>query len=222
MLDFYLEQKLTSSDSSEEKVQVLKEILPVLLEIRDLTLRSLYVRRVSDRAGIKEEIVWSELKRFMGNPSEKAVERDLKQKLALSGVTKRYHNDVVFLNLLIHYPHTVPRLMDCEWRLLFSDPVIVEIVDTFFKKYCQEGHFIPDDLVESLDSEAARTQFREALLQPPIYSDDEVELRVVMFEEKVHEIKRKASVQSAGKRGDIEGLNELLKTKIARSARGLR
>ena len=221
MLDFYLEQKLTPTDSDEEKVRVLKEILPVLSEIRDFTLRSLYVRRVSERAGIKEEIVWFELKRFVGNPPGKTVERNLKQGLASSGVAKRYHNDVVFLNLLIHYPHTVPRLMDCEWRILFSDPVIVEVVDTFFEKYHQEGHFPSDDLVESLDSEAARNQFREALLQPPIYSDDEVELCVDMFEERVNEIKRKASVQSAGKRGDFEGLNELLKAKIAKSLRGL-
>ncbi|MDY6973808.1 MAG: toprim domain-containing protein, partial [Thermodesulfobacteriota bacterium] len=222
MFDFYLEQKLTPKNSDEEKVRALKEILPTISEIRDFTLRSLYVRRVSERAGVKEEIVWSELKRSVASPPGKTVERNLKMGLPSSGVAKRYHNDVVFLNLLIHYPHIVPRLAGCEWRILFSDPVIVEVVGAFFEKYHKEGRFSPDELAEDLNSEAARKQFMEALVQPAICSDDEVELCVVTFEERVHEMRRKASVRSAGERGDIEGLNELLKAKIAKSARGLR
>ena len=55
------------------------------------------------------------------------------------------------LNLLIHYPRSVERLMNCEWKILLSDPVVMEIVDAFFEKYSHEGPFSPEDLLDNLE-----------------------------------------------------------------------
>jgi hypothetical protein len=177
------------------------------------------VRRLSERIGIREESVWSEVRGFREMTSAKAFETNLKNRLTSSRAEKRFGSDLHVLNMLVHYPHMVIRLMDCEWKVLLSDPTIVEIVNTFFKKYSLEGPFPPEHLLESLESEDARKEFREALLLTPFYSDQTVELAVAEFEEKIHQIKISASIQTAKERGDIERLNQLLKLKAQRSPR---
>jgi DNA primase len=213
MFEFFLEQKLTERDSDEGKVRVLKELLPVLSEIRDFTLRSLYVRRLSKKIGVREDVVLSELKKFMRHSSGKAVEKGIKERLSDSKAKKRSIGDLQLLNLLAHYPHTVSRLMDCDCKILLSDPQIVEIVDAIFEKYLQEGPFSPEDLLESLKSEASREQLREVLHRPfVIYSDQDAEQAVVEIEEKA---RQKKILASFGKvKGDREAQNQILKLKI--------
>lgn len=222
MFDFFLELKFTEGDSDLEKIHGLKEILPVLFEINNFTLRSLYVKRLSERIGIKEDVVLSELEKWRKNLSGDAFEKGFKERLTSSRVERRSLSDPHLLNLLIHYPRSVERLMNCEWKILLSDPVVMEIVDAFFEKYSHEGPFSPEDLLDNLESEVACRHFREALVEDSYYSDQEVEQALEEFEEKEHQIRRKASVQRACERGDVEGLNQLLKMKISRAAKVLR
>ncbi len=222
MFDFFLKLKFTERDSDLEKIHGLKEILPVLFEINNFTLRSLYVKRLSERIGIKEDVVLTELEKWRKNISGDAFEKGFKERLTSSRVERRSISDPHLLNLLIHYPSSVKRLINCEWKVLLSDPVVMEIVDAFFKKYSQEGPFSPEDLLDDLESEVARRQFREALVEDSHYSDQEVEQALVELEEKEQQIKRKASVQRACERGDVEALNQLLKMKISRAAKVLR
>jgi len=216
MFDFFLEQKLTERDSDEGKVRALKELLPVLSEIRDFTLRSLYVQRLSEKIGIREDVVLSELKTSMKNLSGKAIGKCVKERLSELRAEKSSIGDLQLLNLLVHYPHTVSKLMDCDCKILLSDPQIIEIVDTIFERYLKEGPFSPDDLLESLKSEASRGQLREILHRPSIiFSDEEVEQAVAEFEKKAHQKKIAASLESFRKAsGDAEALNDLLKMKI--------
>jgi hypothetical protein len=72
--------------------------------------------------------------------------------------------------------------------------------------------------MQGLGSDAARKQLREALLEASYYSDHSVEQAVAEFEEKAHQIKISASIQQAKERGDMEGLNQLLKLKAKRPA----
>jgi DNA primase len=135
MFDFYLEQKLTQRDTDVEgKVRVLKEIFPVLSQLDGDTQRSLYVRRLSEKIGIKEEVVWPELKSFISrNSSERSIERNLQVRLTASKAEKKV-SDLQLLNLLVHYPQTATRLKGCGWQGLLSDIAVVEIFEVFFQR----------------------------------------------------------------------------------------
>jgi len=214
-----LDQNLAQLDSDlEGKIDVLKEFIPILSDLQTDAQRSLYIHRLSERIGIKEEIVWSELKAFRKNSSESSVGRDLRQRLAASQAEKRL-SDSQLLNLLIHYPQAALRLMECEWKMLLSDPAVVEIVETFFQKYRQGDQCSAEDLAQGLESETARKQLREAMLEASYYSDQMIEQALTEFEDKVHQATMSASIKRAKKRGDIEELNQLLKLKAQRVLR---
>ncbi len=211
IFDFFLDQKLAKKDPDvEEKVRLLKEILPVLSGLSNNSHRSLYARRLSERIGIKEEVLLSELRSFEKDRSGRAFQTRMKGRLTDSKVEKRF-DDLHLLNLLIHYPDAASRLVGCDWKILLSDSAVIEIVETFFRKYSQEGPFLPQDLLESLKSDVAREQFREALVDDAHYSEQEVDLAVAEIEEKAQEKKITASIKMA--KGDVEALNQLLELK---------
>ncbi|MBW2142830.1 MAG: DNA primase [Deltaproteobacteria bacterium] len=213
MFDFFLEQKLTKGDSDEGKVRALKEILPVLSEIRDFALRSLYVRRLSEKIGIREDTVLAELKRHLKHPSNEVPKRGIKESPENTEKKCASKDDLNLLNLLLQHPDTISSLVKFDYRILLSDPEIVRIVDVIFEKHGDEGSFSPEDLLDSLPSESSRERLREALHKPfIIYSDQDAEQAVTEFEKRVHQKKISASFKKA--RGDRETQNKLLKLKI--------
>ena len=211
--DFYLEQTLVETDSGiEEKARVLKELLPMLSETRDFTQRSLYVQRLSERIGIRENLVLSELEGFMKSYQGKAPGRGMKERLTVTGAEKRL-GDLQLLNLVVHYSHTVPRLMESGCEILLSDPAVVEIVNTVFEVQRREGLWSAEILEERLCSDTAREQLREIIHRPFILLlDQDVEQAVSEIEEKAYRKRISASFEKV--RGDKEAQNRLLKLMV--------
>jgi len=214
MFDFYMKQKLRQMHSGvEEKVRTLKEIVPVLSGLSSDTQRSLYVRRLAETVGVREEILWSELTKFRKNSSDQGFKKRLKQQLFGPRAEKRI-SDFQQLNLLVHYPHTIERLMNCGCGVLLSDAAVIEIFNTIFKKYRQDGKSSIENLSEGLCSEIARIKLREALSEKCFYLDHEVEQAVSEIEEKAHQKKISAYLASFKEaKGNAEALNQLLELK---------
>jgi DNA primase len=218
MFDYFLDQKLPRKEVDiESKVLILKEVLPVLSSLQNEAQRSLYAKRLSERLGIREDVVLSELGRTSKSPSGKAARWDIKERLTASRAEKTL-SDLQVLNLLVHYPYSVSRLMACDCRVLLSNPAVREIVDTMFKKFVEERSSSTEALMDALESEAAREQLREVLHRPFIvYSEEDAEQAVREFEEKASQKKFMASLRNA--KGDVQAQNRLIKSRIERPKR---
>jgi DNA primase len=217
LFDFFLDQKLTGGGNSiEGKVTVLKEILPILAQLQNRAQRSLYAGRLSERIGIKEDVILSELKAVTKGLSEGGLQKDLKDRMAASSAKQRI-GDVQLLNLLVHHPMAVSGLLDTDCTKLLTDTTTSQIVKRIFENYRQEGQFSPERLEESLESEEVRIRLREALVADSIYSDYEVKQAVREIEEKVRQTKMTNLIKAAG--GDPKALNRVLLELKAREAR---
>jgi len=214
MFEFYLDLKMTRLDDGiDGQVSLLKEILPVLIELNDDSQRSLYIRRLSEKTGIAESIVLTELRNRQVYQPGKEREDNIRKRL--SGSKAKRGDDLPLLNILIHAPHTMNRLMNRDCKLLLSDPIVMEIFDSMYEIYNREGDIAPAEMLEKLEGESTRERFREAMLSAPIYPDEVVEQAVNEFEDRVHKIKLSESINKAREQGDIKGLNQLLKLKTA-------
>ena len=208
MFDFFIDQKLTQDDSDiEGKVHALKEILPVLSQLRNAAQRSLYARRLSEQIGIKEEVVLSELKSFKQDLSGDALEKGLKGRLTGPKVEKKI-GDIQLLNLLVHHPKAVTGLMTSDCRALLSDDTASEIVGVIFDTYRKEGRVSLENFEEHLDNDDVRIRLREVMVADSIYSDQEVKQAVEEIREKARQKKLSDSVKAI--KGDPEALNDLL------------
>ncbi len=218
MFDYYLDSRLArKGDGVEHQVELLKEILPVLAELSQVSQQSLYLRRLSERLGIAESAIRIELRNLQNNYSGKAPEDGLRERL--SGTKAKRADDLYLLNVLIHHPQAMSRLMNLDYRVILSDPVVAGIFDAVNDIYRRQGVMAPSDILELLKGEQAREQFREAMLTPPIFTPENVEQALGGFEDKIHGIKMTESKIKAAEQGDLEGLNRILELKREREGR---
>ncbi len=215
MFEYYLDLKLShKGDEVEGQVSILKEILPVLGELNNASQQSLYVRRLSEKLGVTESVVLKELGTWQKHHSWKGDESLLRERLSASKA--KNVDDFHLLNLIIHYPHTMERLMDLDCKVLLSDPVVRGIFDSLYEIHGSEGKMAPADILERLQGDSARGRFREVMLSSPIYPNDMVEQALDEFEAKIHKIKLAESNIEAIQEGDLERSNRILELKRKR------
>jgi DNA primase len=215
MFEYYLDLKLSQTgDEVEGQVSALKEIIPVLGELSNASQQSLYVRRLSEKLGVSESAVLEELDKWQKHHSWQGNMGGLRERLSASKA--KNIDDFHLLNLFIHYPHTVERLMDLDCKVLLSDPVVRGIFDSLIEIHGREGKMTPADILERLPGDPARERFREAMLSSPIYPNDMVEQALDEFEAKIRKIKLAESNIKAIQEGDLERSNRILELKRKR------
>jgi DNA primase len=214
LFDFHLEVNLSGMDGSiEAKSEVIQEVLAVLGILRNVSQQSLYVRRLSEKVGVKEDVLWTELKSLQGKGAGENRDQRLRERLVKPAAEKRFNRDLHFLNLLIHYPEEAQGLKNLPWQVLLSDASVIEIGTAFFALNAPKRSASMEELAGGLSSEKAREQLREGLLQPSFYSDATVDLAIEEFERKIRQIQLSRSIQKARQQGDLESINRLLKKK---------
>ena len=210
LFDFYLDRSLSlHKQDVEGKVRALKEILPVLAGIRNMAQCSLYVRGLSERMGIREDVVLAELAAFRKSQSAGELGKAVRRKNSVSKLESRVC-DSQLLNLMVHHPDTISKLCDSECGHLLSDPGIKEIVRVIIDEHRRTGAFSPSDLENSLNVEV-QTVLREALVSESIFSDEEIDQAVSEMKHRAYEKKLSRSFREAV--GDPVELNRLLKLK---------
>jgi DNA primase len=211
VFDFYLDSKISPEvDSIEQKVAVMKEILPLLAELGSEAQRSLYIRQLSGKTRISTAVIQAELDNFQHFSQDGRQPIKVGEKLKAVKVKSRADFDL--LNLLVHHPQTMKALFAHEYKRLLSDPVSIEIADKLYEAFKRDGKIVDDQLMETLEG-PAQERFREIALNPSIYSSETIAQAVTEFEASINKLKLADSISQAKKNGDIAELNELLKNK---------
>jgi DNA primase len=212
MFDFFIDRKMADRGKEiEHQVKVLEEIFPVLAELKSHVQRALYVKRLSEKLEITEKALTAEYQKWATKRpvgADRSPDREKKEAKKI--------DDVYLLNVLLHHPRTIPRVRDLEWKSIVSDPVVIEVVGCILGKNPKGGTIDPEDILAGLSGEASREVFREAMLSPSIFTDEDVERALRDFGEKILRIKIQDSGAQARARGDFETYNRILKLKKER------
>ena len=214
LYDFYIESKLkTVEPGIAGKVEILKEVIPVLSEITSDIQRSIYIKHLCEKCDVSETVVLSELNRLRGVGAGKGNIAKLESVTNGSGVRslKEYH----LLNLLIHSPETAGRVLVEDFRVLVSTGEVVKIFNILAEEYRLNKKIDPAQILESMQEGPEREIFNELMLSEPIYKGPAVEQAVLEFENRIYDIKLSNSINEAKNSGDIEKLNELIKLRKA-------
>jgi len=212
IFDFYLDQALAHMDTGVDgKIKVLREALPIFMDLEQGATRFLYVHRFSEKTGINEAIVWEELRHREDNRSEGRGTSQLKDRFFSDQDPRKYGTDLQFLNLLVHYPEIIDGFKDKEWELIVSDPEIIKVIRVLMEQ--SPSGINLDRIEEFLDSPGAREQIRVILMSKPFYVKELVDQAVSEFSKKIAKIKISQSISHAKAEGDMEMLNRLVKAR---------
>jgi DNA primase len=212
--DFFLDRKLAESRSTiEGRSNAVKELIPALLDLNSEVHRSLYVRRLSEKLGVPESSLLKEMEKGKMQNSMKAERSPIQDRSSYREV--KVSDDVFFLNVLVHHPGSIERLVRLDLKSLLSDPATIEIFETIAKNYRGQESFSLEEMMNNLSGDPAKEVFREAMVSPSRFQDEEVHRILSDFEER---IKIKAIAARAKASGDIESYNKVLKLKRERDA----
>jgi len=211
MFDFFIERKMTDGEKDiERQVKVLEDIFPVLAELKNHVQRALYVKRLAEKLQVTEKALAAEFQKWAAKgPRVPDRPRTSEKKEA-----KRM-DEVYLLNLLLHHPAAAGRIRDLDWKTLVSDPGITEMVACLLDKGAGQGT-AQEEILAGLSSEETQQAFREAMLSPSIFTEEEVDRALRDFGEKILRIKIQDSVAQARVRGDFETYHRILKLKKER------
>ncbi|MDB9822397.1 DNA primase [Deltaproteobacteria bacterium] len=207
MFEFYIDLKISQvNEGIEGQVGLLKEILPVLSEVNSDPQRLLYIQRFSESSGIAESIVLSEFRNLRTPGRGEGHEKNLRKSLSSLKMETSPERDL--LNLIIHYPHAMDRIIDSDYRILLSDPVIIEIFRYMDEAYRREGNIKTEEIIGKLQDKSAEEKFREVMMSSPICPDETLEQAIDEFKDKISKVKVSKSLRKTI--GDLEGSTQLL------------
>lgn len=201
----------------EGRVRALDEILPVLAEIPNQAQRALYVRKVASFMDLGEQVIWEELAALGRKTSTREGPRILAARFQDADTARRYGRDMHFLNLIVHYPGTMARLVSYDWKGFLNDPVVMTIVETCFRHFREHDTLEVDSVLGSMDDPEASRLLREVLILPPIFKQEDVQWAVAELVARAEEEKLSKRIRDVRQSGDLLALNEILRVKAQRS-----
>lgn len=214
MFDFFIDLSLhQGGEQIEHKVSALKDILPVFAELESEAQRALYMRRLAEKVGVSESVIIKEHQQWLKSRTQKDTTYAHKGKKPPSDTLTS--DEASLLSILIHYPAAIGRLMKQDYNVLISNHAVFKIFEVARGVFEQEEGAAAADILERLDDESAVEKFREGMLKPSIFQEDEIEQAVKEFEDRIQKIKIMESKKRAFKKGlkkeDIEELNRIPK-----------
>lgn len=208
MFDFYLDIRMTQAgDSIEGQIEVLQDMIPLLLSLRNPVQRALYVKRLSERLGISESWVLAEVSKASTQPARQKDRGPLLENFAGSPSAKA--DDRLILHLFVHHPRVIKQFVESNLKTLVSDPMILRILDLMIGAFQKEGELAPEHVMERLNEEPLADLLREAMVSPSIYREDEVDQALKEMEDKVHRMNISKSKKKA--LGNIEEASKIPK-----------
>lgn len=149
VVDFYFDAVLSRADLSSTKgvAAAVRQLLPIIGEVRDNVQQALYLQRLADRVHIAEQLLASELARLRLTPRTNRSESTSPE---TTEPPKRAALDEYAIGLLLLYPAQAPPLLneldEGHWVLVESQEVFREI----WRQYQSTGQVSRDAVIAAL------------------------------------------------------------------------
>jgi DNA primase len=170
LLDVFFGQVFTANDaySVKGKLKIIEEVVPMVSRIRDRTERELYMQRVSQRLGVKEEIIFQKMKREDRSERSESTGKTLE----LSEARKV---EKMMVRLMLLYPSLIPQVQKEAIADDFSIDSCRKLATIIIDKFVAYKGFDPTLLMNEVSEEELRGLLSECLFdEEPL--EDAVEL----------------------------------------------
>ncbi len=164
-IDFQLNNILKTKDNyktPQEKAQFIKQIIPVLSEIKNRIIRSEYIDMVAQTLGIEAGAIRSEMKVFE-RANLPQTERIIKNVTKKDSVLKKAQKNLLSVFLVNDSPYTFTQINELIGDTEFDDEILINVKSTIDKLIYTVNNV--KELIEHLYTEFVETPEAQAVLQ---------------------------------------------------------
>ena len=185
LLDVFFGQVFTANDaySIKGKLKIIEAVVPMVSRIRDRTERELYIQRVSQRLGVKEEIIFQKMKR------EDRSERSESTGKALE-LSEARKVEKMMVRLMMYYPQMIPQIQKEAITDDLSTDSCRKLVAIIIDKFVSEKGFDPTSLMNDVVEDELRGLLSECLFDEEPLDDPPQLLRSCMQKVRFHRNER--------------------------------
>jgi len=185
LLDVFFGQVFTANDaySVKGKLKIIEEVVPMVSRIRDRTERELYIQRVSQRLGVKEEIIFQKMKREDRSERSESTGKTLE----LSEARKV---EKMMVRLMMYYPQMIPQIQKEAITDDLSTDSCRKLVAIIIDKFVSEKGFDPTSLMNDVVEDELRGLLSECLFDEEPLDDPPQLLRSCMQKVRFHRNER--------------------------------
>ena len=172
-LDFQLNSILKSREkftSPQEKAQFVKQIIPILAEIKNRIIRSEYIDMVAQTLSIDANAIRSEMRVYERTNLPQA-ERIVKNVTKSDSVLKKAQKNLLSVFLVSDSPFTFTQISEMIGDIEFDDEILIIVKSTIDKLICTVNNV--KELIEHLYTEFVENPEAQALL-PQLIATAEV------------------------------------------------
>ena len=172
-IDFQLQNILSEKDkytTPQEKAQYIKQIIPVLSEVKNRIIRSEYIDMVAQTLGIDSGAIRAEMKVFE-RANLPQVERIVKNVTKNTSILQKAQKNLLSIFLVPDSPLTFTQINEMIDSVTFDDEILINVKTTIDKLICSVNNV--KELIEHLYTEFVDNPDAQAIL-PELISASEV------------------------------------------------
>lgn len=172
-IDFQLQNILSEKDkykTPQEKAQYIKQIIPVLSEVKNRIIRSEYIDMVAQSLGIDSGAIRAEMKVFE-RANLPQVEHIVKNVTKNTSILQKAQKNLLSIFLVPDSPLTFTQINEMIDSVTFDDEILINVKTTIDKLICSVNNV--KELIEHLYTEFVDNPDAQAIL-PELISASEV------------------------------------------------
>ncbi len=184
LVDYYIENVIGKVATFEEKRGALREAVPFIIHIDNARERDLFIKRVSEKLGLDQELLTREvnfaLKAAPGKQADPSREPDMEIDVV----------ELSIIHIMLEYPSMVPEMVKKDIFDCFMSANLKSLAIKLADYYAKEGSKSLDtsQFIQAIDNELIRKKLLRMMIDENPY-DEKIIDRVT--EDAIKKVKRK-------------------------------
>ena len=164
MVDYYIEEIIGSRKTFEENLDLTEAAISFISSIGDVIQRNLFIKRVSERLNIDQELLKRETNRK--SRPRTALKEDVSCKRNSEKVDAL---ELSFIHMMLEYPHKIPEIANGGILDYFTSEDLMRLVNMLKQSYNKNGDISASDIVSGLEDGAVKKRLLKLIMSESPY-----------------------------------------------------
>jgi DNA primase len=226
MVDYYIENFIGRVSTVEEKRDALREAVSFIVNIDNISERDLFIRRVSEKLGLNQELLTKEINRAVKTQTVHPVSAAREPDMDIDTV------ELSLIHIMLEYPLKISEIVRQDIFDFFMSANLQSLAQRLKNSYEKEGSegFDASLFIQNIEYDAIRQKLLKKMINENPYNDEIID-RIIT--DTLKQIKRKwykekrrmltTEIKKADEGGNHELSNRLLveKERLLREQKAL-
>jgi DNA primase len=184
LVDYYIENVIGKVATFEEKKDALREAVSFIVQIDNTRERDLFIKRVSEKLGLDQELLTKEVNLTLKAPAGKQADASGERDVDIDTV------ELSIIHIMLEYPSVVPEIVKKNIFDCFMSADLKSLAVKLADFYAEQGSkgFDASQFIEAIDNEFIRKKLLRMMIDENPY-DEKVIDRVTA--DAMKQVKRK-------------------------------